>query len=75
MRALQALPNLVLIAEADGPLQHLEPLASNAPIHGAAIHDARVASIRLAHGVAELWSADRDFARFPALTARNPLVG
>ena len=27
------------------------------------------------HGVAELWSADRDFGRFPELAVRNPLVG
>jgi len=27
------------------------------------------------HGVRELWSADRDFGRFPDLVVRNPLVG
>lgn len=26
------------------------------------------------HGLAELWSADRDFGRFPELTVRNPLI-
>ena len=26
------------------------------------------------HGIKELWTADRDFSRFSALTARNPLV-
>jgi hypothetical protein len=29
---------------------------------------------RLAHGVTELWTADRDFSRFPALRIRNPCV-
>jgi hypothetical protein len=38
------------------------------------IHDARVAALFLHHGVGELRSADRDFSRFPALKARNPLV-
>ncbi len=28
----------------------------------------------LAHGVTELWTADRDFSRFPALRIRNPCV-
>jgi len=42
---------------------------------GGAIHDARIAAICLSHGVAELWSADRDFSRFPALPIRNPLIG
>jgi predicted nucleic acid-binding protein len=37
-------------------------------------HDARIAAVCLAHGVTELWSADRDYLRFPALRVRNPLV-
>jgi hypothetical protein len=39
-----------------------------------ASHDGRIAAIRLSHGVAELWSADRDLSRFPALPVRNPLI-
>ncbi|MBL8344858.1 MAG: PIN domain-containing protein [Rubrivivax sp.] len=75
LRALQTLANLVFIAEADDHLQRLEPLALAAKAQGGAIHDARIAAICLSHGVAELWSADRDFSRFPALAVRNPLVG
>jgi toxin-antitoxin system PIN domain toxin len=75
LRALHALANLTFIAEAEDHLDRLEPLALTAKAHGGVIHDARVAVICLSHGVAELWSADRDFARFPALTVRNPLVG
>jgi predicted nucleic acid-binding protein len=41
----------------------------------AVVHDARIAAICLAHGVAEPWSADRDFARFPALKVHDPVVG
>lgn len=75
LRALQALDNLIFIAEADDHLAHLEPLALKARLQGGAIHDARIAAICLASGVAELWSADRDFSRFPALAVRNPLLG
>jgi toxin-antitoxin system PIN domain toxin len=75
LRALHALSNLVFIAEADDHLQHLEPLALGARVQGAAVHDARIAAICLAHGVAELWSADRDFARYPSLKVHNPVVG
>lgn len=75
LRALQTLANLVFIAEADDHLQHLESLALAAKAHGGAIHAARIAAICLSHGVAELWSADRDFSRFPALAVRNPLIG
>jgi uncharacterized protein len=75
LRALQALSNLAFIAEVDDHLQHLEPLAMGARVQGAAVHDARIVAICLAHGVAELWSADRDFARFPTLRVHNPVVG
>ncbi len=75
LRALQALANLAFIAEAEDHLQHLEPLALTAKVQGGAIHDARVAAICLSHGVAELWSADRDFSRFPELAVSNPLIG
>lgn len=74
LRALHALSNLALIAESDGYLQRLEPLALTAKVQGGAIHDARIAAICLAHDVTELWSADRDFSRFPALEVRNPLI-
>jgi predicted nucleic acid-binding protein len=69
------LANLVFIAEADDDLQHLESLALPAMARAGAIRDARIAAICLSHGVAELWSADRDFSRFPALAVRNPLIG
>jgi predicted nucleic acid-binding protein len=41
---------------------------------GPQVHDARVAALCLSHGVRELWTADRDFSRFPALKVSNPLV-
>jgi len=75
LRALNTLANLAFIAEADEYLLHLESLALSAKARGGAIHDARIAAICLSHGVAELWSTDRDFSRFPALAVRNPLIG
>ncbi|MBA2695102.1 MAG: type II toxin-antitoxin system VapC family toxin [Ornithinimicrobium sp.] len=41
---------------------------------GPKVHDARIAAICLAHGVSELWTADRDFSYFPRLQTRNPLI-
>ena len=75
LRALQTLSNLLFLAETDDHLQHLESLALAAKVEGGAIHDARIAAICRSHGVAELWSADRDFSRFPSLVVRNPLIG
>lgn len=75
LRALGALTNLAFIGESDEYLPHLESLALPAQTRGAAIHDARVAAICVSHGVAELWTADRDFSRFPKVNVRNPLIG
>jgi toxin-antitoxin system PIN domain toxin len=69
-----ASPTLQLIAEGETHWEELKAVARNGKIVGPQIHDARVAAICLQHGVSELWTADRDFTRFPALTIRNPLV-
>lgn len=62
------------LAEGDGYLERLVGTAEAGRVRGAAIHDARVAALCLFHGVSELWSADRDFSRFPSLRVRNPLI-
>ena len=74
LRALQALPNLAFIGEGEAYLPKLEEVALVAKPSGGAVHDARIAAICLYHGVAELWSADRDFSRYSALRTRNPLT-
>jgi hypothetical protein len=42
-------------------------------VTGSRVHEARIAAIRLQHGVSERWSADHDFSRFPAVRVTNPL--
>ena len=68
-------PSLVLLSEGEGYWALLREMTKASRIAGPAIHDARVAALCLHHGVRELWTADRDFGRFPKLTVRNPLVG
>jgi predicted nucleic acid-binding protein len=53
----------------------LRPLLSEAHIVGPQVHDARIAALCQQHGVQQLWSADRDFGRFPQLSVINPLIG
>ena len=67
-------PSLVLLAETDSYWDALRTCVSAGRVAGPQVHDARVAALCLAHGVRELWTHDRDFGRFPALVARNPLV-
>jgi toxin-antitoxin system PIN domain toxin len=67
-------PGLVLIGETSGYWDVLQRLIKEAKIAGPRVHDARVAALCVHHGVTELWTADRDFSRFPEVSARNPLV-
>jgi uncharacterized protein len=67
-------PSLQLIGEGARYWRHLVELVETARIEGSRIHDARIEAICLEHSVKALWSADRDFSRFPALRVENPLV-
>ena len=67
-------PSLQLLAESAGYWRVVAPLLAAGRVAGPLVHDGRVAAVCLHHGVRELWSADRDFSRFPGLRVRNPLV-
>jgi uncharacterized protein len=67
-------PNLQLLAEASGYWERLRGLIETGRVSGPLAHDARIAALCLHHGVDTLWSADRDFDRFPALAVSNPLL-
>jgi uncharacterized protein len=68
-------PSLRLIAELREHWKELCAIASAGKVRGGAIHDARIVAICREHGVRELWSADRDFARLGGLAVKNPLIG
>lgn len=67
-------PTLVLLSEGGEHWEHLRPSLQSGRIAGPRVHDARIAALCAANGVSELWSADRDFGRFPQLRTRNPLA-
>ncbi len=50
----------------------LKGLIAAAQIGGAGVSDAHLAALAIEHG-ATLCTTDRDFARFPGLSMRNPL--
>ena len=68
-------PSLALLTESETHWPTLRGLLVAGRIVGPQVHDARIAALCAQHGVRELWSADRDFSRFPNLTVVNPLVG
>lgn len=67
-------PSLMLLSESEDYWQHLRSFLQAGKTCGAQIHDARVAALCKHHGITELWTADRDFGRFPELRVRNPLI-
>lgn len=67
-------PTLALLSESDLYWSELRALIHSARIAGPQVHDARIAALCQQHGVRELWTADRDFGRFPHLKVINPLV-
>ncbi len=68
-------PSVLLLSEGPGYWEWLSSVARSAKVSGAQMHDARVAALCPHHGIEELWSADRDFSRYPDLKVRNPLMG
>lgn len=67
-------PALQVLTEGEGYWERLHSLVLTSRVTGAQVHDARVAALCLHHGVAELWTADRDFGRFPDLRTRNTTI-
>ncbi|MFN8173894.1 MAG: TA system VapC family ribonuclease toxin [Solirubrobacteraceae bacterium] len=70
-----SMPGARLIGETPDIWPRLRGMLADSRARGRQVHDARIAAVCLANGVSELWTADRDFGRFPALRTRNPLVG
>jgi len=64
----------VLLTEGSQYLRVLSELVRKAHITNGQIHDARIAAICMESGVRTLWSADRDFSKFPKLKVINPLL-
>jgi uncharacterized protein len=67
-------PSATAVSEGETYWNELSSLLRAGKIAGPGVHDARIAALCLSHGVRELWSADRDFSRFPRLRTRNPLL-
>jgi uncharacterized protein len=67
-------PSLVLMSETASYWEGVRSMLAEGRVVGAKVHDARVAAVCSQHGVRELWSADRDFSRFPGVAVKNPLV-
>jgi toxin-antitoxin system PIN domain toxin len=66
-----ASPTLVLLAETDRHSEVMQRVVRDSGVTGNLLHDAHIAALCIEHGVSELVTGDRDFARF-RLPVTNP---
>jgi len=72
IQAWRESPTLRVLYDQEDSLNLMAKLAIEGVVAGGMIHDARIASCCISHGIDELWTVDRDFSRFPRLRCRNP---
>jgi len=70
--SLMQSPSLTLLREGPRHATFMQRLLKAGQAAGNLAHDAHIAALCVEHGVSELWTADRDFARFPGIPVRNP---
>jgi hypothetical protein len=67
-------PSLILLSETPLHATMLDTVVRQSGAKGNLMHDAHIAALCLEHGVSELVTGDRDFARFSGLRISNPFV-
>jgi len=67
-------PNAWLLVEDEATLEAFHDVLSESGARGGAVHDARIAACCRRYGVTALWTADRDFSRYPGLRTHDPLA-
>jgi len=72
IESLMQSPSVVMLGE--GPLHaaSMRQAVLSGRVTGNLVHDAHIAALLLENGVRELWTADRDFSRFPDLGIVDP---
>jgi predicted nucleic acid-binding protein len=66
-------PSLQFLGDTPETLDAFSRVAPPAKATGDQVVTARIVATCLAHGVRELWTADRDYSKYPELITRNPL--
>ena len=72
LRAVLASPSLVLLAETARHADIMGRVLEASNVAGNLVHDAHIAALCIEHGVSELLTGDRDFARFRGLRVTHP---
>jgi len=74
LRAILRSPSLLLLAETERHAEVMSSIVEPSGATGNLIHDAHIAALCVEHGVSELVTGDRDFARFPGVRTVNPFI-
>jgi toxin-antitoxin system PIN domain toxin len=74
LQALLDSPSLVMLGEGPAHFAALRQAVVSGRATGNLIHDAHIAALLMENGVRDLWTADRDFSRFPGLRVVDPFV-
>ncbi len=74
VEVLLSCPSLHMLGEGPAHLSHLRRMVSGGRASGSLAYDAHIAALAVEHGVSELWTTDRGFAKFPGLRVRNPFL-
>lgn len=70
--ALLDRPHVRSPGESEGFWRIYQNTVAGDVVRGNLVPDAHIAGLMRQHGVTTIWTADRDFRRFPGITARDP---
>lgn len=74
LESLLQSPALVLLGEGPAHRGMMRRTITAGRATGNLVHDAHIAALLMEHGVEELWTADRDFARFSGIRVKYPFT-
>ncbi len=74
LRQVLASPSLRLLHETPRHPEVMEEVIRISGVSGNLVHDAHIAALCLEHGVTELVTGDRHFARFPGIQVVDPFA-
>ncbi len=74
LRSILDSPTLLLLHETPNHPDVMMRVLEESGVTGNLVHDAHIAALCLEHGISELITGDRDFARFAALAVVNPFT-
>jgi hypothetical protein len=74
LESLLRSPSLVMVGEGPAHLAHMLRSIVDGDASGNLAHDAHIAALVVEHGVEELLTLDRDFARFRGVRTRDPFA-